>query len=142
MAAAPPLAGAMPPPVAVTLPGGNATPDHAIHLDPTDLFVVQCTCLGWDFHPPAGGAIGAGTASIPPLGVVILGETLSKDRLVGAFTAVSVALWRGAPESWAALESILGTRVRALPPLSGTRRHNIAERDPGFARFRSYSVAG
>ena len=29
-------------------------------------------------------------------------------------------LWKGAPESWAALESILGTRVRALPPLSGS----------------------
>ena len=65
MAAVPPPAGAMPPPVAVTLPGGNATPDHAIHLDPTDLFVVACPCLGWDFHAPAGGAIGAGTASIP-----------------------------------------------------------------------------
>ena len=65
MAAIPPPAGAVPPPVAVTLPGGNATPDLDIHLDPTDLFVVACPCLGWDFHAPAGGAIGAGTASIP-----------------------------------------------------------------------------
>ena len=104
MAAIPPPAGAVPPPVAVTLPGGNATPDLDIHLDPTDLFVVACPCLGWDFHAPAGGAIGAGTASIPHFVAIraffarlTIGDNPANRAAAAQYSPVNIAL---DPAAW------------------------------------------
>lgn len=131
MAAAPPPAGAVPPPVAVTLPGGNATPDHAIHLDSTDLFVVQCTCLGWAFHPPAGGAIGAGTASIPQYVAIrafaarlTLGDNPANNAAAAQYSPVVIAL---DPAAWSRI-------------LSELRDSELFDYGP-FARLRDLDAA-